>query len=389
MATDIQDLVAQNAPGMNDEDEQSQDTPDDSTTTAATSSNSAQTTSPSKQQQRNFVNEIEDLSNNKAYDQPGQPSHKTMLDAIQRAKDMYNENSTRADWSEVAEIIGRAAAKLGAATAGLHSNMDLSQLDMGKPIDWEARRAGYRQEYRNDADLAAKQYEIDRQTALDEGRATNSNYAKKEQFLQTALKQQNEQARENKYQSRLGEQDKRMELTDLAGQQRELQKKLQAVQTVANDQDLLTNADVGNKDNKKIQEKLSSVAAAGGIDTGALQKELEATDKPGKLWGTNPDPIARKQVMDNHVQEIKTMLDAINDRRQQLLGARGQATPVAPPTTNPPAANPDTGPASVQAGPAPEATNTPPPPKPGDIRDGHKYLGGNPADPKSWQQVGN
>jgi hypothetical protein len=58
----------------------------------------------------------------------------------------YKDRMTRSEWAEVAETIGHAMVRVGAAAYGLKKGVDLSKIDMQK-VDWEKPRSRRSEEY--------------------------------------------------------------------------------------------------------------------------------------------------------------------------------------------------------------------------------------------------
>jgi len=287
----------------------------------------------SQSEANQYLQELDELSKDPAYSRPDSPSRDALAQAMEKARELHEKQSTRNEWGQLAEKVGQAIIQYSAASAGLRSGaargQDMSNLNFGPGVDWESRQNRALKQYQIDLDRANEDYNRQRQEAGDEFSGRREAYGRREGYLQTALRearerdrlaaqQAEEAARERKLGERENKQDIRLELQDLSARERELTKQLQARQTLANQ--LQQEGDLSTKSSKKLQERYGQVAAQGDLDLNTLQQELSATDKPGTLWGTNPDEKARGAVLGDKVAEIRNMLDAVRARKQELLG---------------------------------------------------------------------
>jgi hypothetical protein len=280
-----------------------------------------------------YLQDLETLSADPRYNEPGSPARESLKQAMEKARELYQERASRNDWGEVAQTVGRALAQYGAARSGMRSGQDMSNLPMGRGIDFGSRGDRLLQEYRQDIANARDLDQLDRQAAQEARQTGQKEYGRKEDYLKTALSiargREEEQARlareragDARSDSRESLADKRLQLQDIREQEKLLQKQLQARQQLVNE--LGREEDLSPRSAKKLQEKYGQLAAQGDVDLNQLQAELVSTDKPGRLWGTNPDPEARKKKLADKVEEIKALLAETRKAREQLLG------PVAP-----------------------------------------------------------
>ena len=114
-------------------------------------------------------------------------SKQTLQDAIDKANELYQQKSDRNDWLEVAQTLGRAATQYAAARAGQHNRMDLTGIDMGKPIDYEARTERALKERGLSVGEAEKQAELSRQEAQDKNAAAKENFLQNYDVAKTRL----------------------------------------------------------------------------------------------------------------------------------------------------------------------------------------------------------
>lgn len=320
--------------GTDDDDLEDTDSNDDAATVAPSTVQNKYGNAPvSKQEAGTYVQQLAQLAKDPAFNRPNAPSSDALKQALAQAKQMYQEQTTKNDWGQVAEMVGHAVAQAGAARAGLHSNspwgQDNSNLNFGPGVDWEGRNNRAMQGYRQDVSNAMDIDKLDRDEYAARSGDTKEQYGRNERYLDTALSDARardriaaEQARyanqSGRFEARQNMQDKKLELSDLSKQEQDVQKQLQAQQTLSNQ--MSQESDLGPKASKKLQEKYGPLAATAGIDLNELQDDISKVPQvPGKLWGTNPDPQAASKAIQNRMDVTKSLLDGLHARKQQLL----------------------------------------------------------------------
>jgi hypothetical protein len=119
----------------------------------------------------------------------------------QELEQEYKNKMLPSQWAEVAETLGQALTKFGAAQSGLKSGVDLSKVDMQK-TDWEKPRSRYAEEYLTKLKLlydkkaqesrAAQEVEQEKMRQAGRAKETSVGDAEKlaEQKKQNAIKNQ-------------------------------------------------------------------------------------------------------------------------------------------------------------------------------------------------------
>jgi hypothetical protein len=116
--------------------------------------------------------------------------------------------------------------------------------------------------------------------------------------------------------------------------------------------------------------------------------------------GDDPLTILRKyaeirQIVDRSVQTVKAS-PGVSDEQKKLLDSIATQAEKAVPWTvkdinalqfNPSDEKVMDFARKVGTGGKAQATSSPPPPKPGEVQEGHRFKGGDPADPNNWEKV--
>lgn len=314
----------------------------------------ADNTKVNKKQSADYLRELEGLSKDPQYSRPDSPETDALAEAMNRARELHQKQSTRNDWGQVAEMISRSLTKYGAAQAGAKHGVDVvSKLDYGPGVNWESRQNRAMDQYKQSVGEADAAHRRDRQTADDLGGRRKEDFGRQEGYLQTALRdaQQKERAeidaareearlrqslgredaRAKKDDERSNLQERKMELAENNRELKDLAKQQQAQATLANQ--LLQEKDLGTKSRKKLEEKYGALAATAGEDLSSLQARVDATDKKGFLWNSQ-DPEARRQVLfgeGSRATTLKQEIDALRERNRQLLSGGRQTQEQAPP----------------------------------------------------------
>lgn len=325
-----------------------------------------------------YVQGLKKLSD-KAQQSPLVPpeTKQSLQDAMNSAKELYQQQANRNDWLEVAQTLGRAVAQFGAAQSGMRSGRDMSGLNFGPGINYEGRNQRALAEYRQGVDNAKDLAGADKEKYREEATAQERGFNREEDYFKSGLGAARESehdkssnARQNKADKRQAQResdvDRKLEIADLNKQESSLQKQLRAAQSLAVD---LTNEDLSGKSEQKMQEKLGARAGEAGVSMQELRDIAEASKDKGIL-GTGilrgEDKTKKSELLQQKVVDpIKNMLDAIAARKKELISGGAQ---VAQPRKE-----------------DKQKEETASAPKPGDIVDGYEFLGKDPADPKNWK----
>lgn len=279
------------------------------------------------------------------------PTRNALQQAIDKAEANYEKRTTRNDWLEVAQMLGRAVAQYGAARQGVNTGRNMSGLEFMPGIDYNARNDRTFRDYQAQLRNAQTLDDAERRARAEDRENELFNLRdKKETRLETERTKKADE-REARADKREEIANRRIELQELNNEEKSLAGQLKARQALVNQ--IQQEDDLTSSSAKKLQEKYGMLAAQGDMDLATLQSELAAATKPGRIWGTNPDPEKQATILQSKVEELRNLLDAVRARKKQIVGG-----------------------GSAPAG-----------PKPGDIVDGYEFLGGNPADQKNWKQV--
>lgn len=301
--------------------------------------------------------------------------------ALDRADAAYKQKTDRNDWLEIAQNLSNAITRFGASQAGLRNNQDVSNIPLGAGINYEARNSRAMNEYLqeqkkaelldaqvrrgNVAESAASSADYSRQLsplkegaqlagkAESEGRITQrqKELTGERQGNREELESGKEQLRKTGMQSRsLGDQLRR--------EQSSYDKEKQTADKVIGELPTLLQADDTGKEAAKLKAKYGDKLP--GEDWAGLQDRLAKATKPGTFFGTNPDPEARKKILDDEAQAIRdklqthqSLIETLQQKRDALLS--GESAPDSSLKT----ASPSQAPASAPAAPAaPQADKT-------------------------------
>ncbi len=83
----------------------------------------------------------------------------TLLARLRKAEETRGEERKRADVGQVAEMVGRSLAQIGAAQQGMKAGVDMSGVGQAKGIDWAARRAEIADDYKTELASISKERE--------------------------------------------------------------------------------------------------------------------------------------------------------------------------------------------------------------------------------------
>lgn len=258
----------------------------------------------------------------------------TLKEALDRAQDLHSQNATRNEWLEVAQKLGDAVTRYGAARAGLASGVDMSKIDTGANVDYGARTDRSFRQFESSAKRAGDVADRTRQSWADTEAARKENYDNKEQFLkqglhyssqkeESDLRYKNDAAREARgeksAQAREDNALRGLTAKDLDSQEKDLNNQLVARQALVNQ---IEQEDLKGSDKDKLESKYGKLAGDARINLSALNAELAAATKKGDFWGTNPDEEKQKSILAGKVNEIKDLLSGIRAQKKALLSGR-------------------------------------------------------------------
>lgn len=322
---------------------------------------------------------------------------------LQQAKDLYKDQTNRNDWAEVAQTIGKAAAQFGASASNLGGRHDVSGLQI-PGINYENRNERALREYQTNVGELENERRSAHEQALENLRQGELGYEQQYKPLSEALKTAQERAgiQQRGYQEGQLEQPRlqaaeayRESQRDLmmgkfnqteadkqaraqgqanAAQQKPLQDQAVAASTAAS---LYDNYDKLDKKGKAAADtKAAQLLGKAGLSPAEMddidKKASEGSGILGMFQSPDPKKKAALIMQNEHVQSLMQGLDQLRQQRASNASQVGNMNrgSTAGGNTQQPAAQPQA------AG-----------PKPGDIEGGHRFLGGNPADPKNWEVV--
>lgn len=305
---------------------------------AATSGNPNEPLIP--QQAKKYLDSLEGLKNQYA---PSAPEHtqRTLSEAIERASDLYQNQASKNEWLEVAQILGRAGAQFAAAQSGMaHGGQyghNMAALDPGAGIDYNARTdraARDRAQSVNEAkDLATS----DRQSTEDLNKSDQFKYGAAKDYahegLSTVMKARADQVVERGQDRRAAQalqadmdKDARhtadTTLQDLKIQQATAQKKLDRAMTMSNQ--ILAEDEIDGKTVKKFNASNPGIAGDAGINLSDVSSDIDKAQDKFHFWNTDEKKAAAKKVLMDYIRPLKDDVDRIAQQKQSL--SRGGKT---------------------------------------------------------------
>lgn len=321
----------------------------------------AQTLADTLQKSRSYVDKLEDIANDPQYARGAPPeTQSTLQQAIADAKDLYERRASQNEWLEVAQNLGRAVTQFGAAQAGLHTGgrgANMANIDMGQPVDYNARTERAFREYQQDIKNAENSAGAERQSWLDSAAQKKDEYDKlagaykegasvydtQARTLAGELAANARAARAEKAQSaREARQLRQMNAQELDRQEKSLVEQIRNGQELANE--LQSEGDLSSKSADKLKEKYGAVAAKAGVDLPAAMQQYSAnapTRKreifgmgiPGTSTTDTANPQNKQSLYDAlGLTDKLQQLQDVRAKKQKLL-AGGQSTTSAAPTT--------------------------------------------------------
>lgn len=302
------------------------------------------------QKSRKNVEALEGLANDPDYaSKAPQGSQASLKQAISDARDLYTRKANQNDWLDVAQTLGRAVAQFAGAQRGLSSGnsrygTNMSNLDMGAPIDYNARSARAMQEYQQDIKNAKEANDIDRQQYLDDASEKKAEYdrlsgAYKEgasvydaqgRTIAGELSANARANRANKAQSdRDDRQLRQMNASDLDKQAKTLADQIRSGQELANN--LGQEEDLNTKDADKLKAKYGALAGKAGVDLPSAMEQYQANAPkrnreifgvgiPGTETTDTKNPQTRQSLFDAlGISDKMQQLQDIRDKKAKLL----------------------------------------------------------------------
>lgn len=314
------------------------------------------------QKSRKNVEALEQLSNDPKYAQGVPPDTRASLQqAINQAKELYNQQSTKNDWLEVAQTLGRAVTQFGAARAGQRSGADMSNLNMGPTIDYNARNERAFRDYTQSAKQAGEMSDLERQRYQEAEKAKQEEYGRKsgafkegaqvydtqaktmaselganarnQRFLSAEDRKRDEADRRAKFQA------DQMEVKDLGQENKSIEDRIKAKKELATN--LQMEGDLSKKGLDKLQEKYGQLAGRAGVDLTEVQQkyEKEVPKAPRTLFGHNipftekpveseaPKTLARALGLEEDIQKLQSNRSRQKDLIRGLQGGQAASQP--------------------------------------------------------------
>lgn len=292
--------------------------------------------------------------------QTAEPADLTALDqAEQDAEMLYRDRASRAEWLSVAERVGNSLVRLGAAQKGLQTGVDMSHLQLDKPLDWEGKIDRYGREYDRDLGVIGKQKGQARQGVADKQKQFDTDYDvtmdklkpeldfskyKYGQEYDTHQAGLRDSAAFSRQEASLAAQEARADKRDAVRQTREgdlidkdlrnkkydnLQKQLKVAQQEAGNTaalvDILGKADdLSEGSLRKLEEKSPGILAKAGVTPEELALVEKNAEVPGRLYGTNVDEGKRKAGLDALVKAKRDEITNLRQALDSLLQGQGQ-----------------------------------------------------------------
>lgn len=320
---------------------------------------------------KEIVNEMDRVAADPRFEKEAPPETKTALaEAMNRAEQLYSEQATRNEWLELAQTLGNAFARYGAAKAGVASGQgrnaqpyDMSNMNLGPGIDYSKRTDRAHQEYsqriRNLANLADREESDYKSREAAKKAEFNTTMFPLEQALRTGEHDQSLRARK---------QATTADDTDRKG--RDDYNRAAAV--IANDEkDSETEAAYHQKQLDSAEEIVDKIVAGDEVDSKTMKAWLKKDPRLAKLkeeydaedvFGRDDDIDAEKQeaIKEKYLAPYSKNLNEALDKLKQTRETRrklaaGQVTPQAAltpaptPSTQPPGAPPAGGPVRMVA----------------------------------------
>lgn len=286
----------------------------------------------------------------------------------QEAQRLYNERADRAEWLSLADRIGNALVRYGAAQSGLKSGVDMTQINYGPGYDQKAAQERAARDYEMTLgslgrkrgalkDLsAAEQAKLDREARAAEvpyetekyllGQHTDT-YQQRlrddEAFRRRQAELETQAARDRAREEREAKRtetaaDKQLQAQRYGDLQKELKQArdeeaaaAQAAQVLASQKDL------GKKSAEKVMTSYPGIMAKAGITPEQMSSIQERATEKGWIWDSI-DEKKRQQLIQEEIikpkqEQVKNLRQALDSLLQKK--EPGAAAPMESPVTSP------------------------------------------------------
>ncbi len=291
-------------------------------------------------------------------------------DKIQQAKDaaqkQFEETKDTNQWLQVAETIGQALVQLGAGAYGLKHNIDMSGLRFNK-TDWSKNIDRAERELDRKLGLAAEEErKLGKvETALERKLAEDTNFRKRA-ILQNFMAEQQAYKEQTIQAQRLAELAKREEKLMSGAEKekrRDAKKELASIIRKQEQKIKILDKAYGEAQAVKEGEKNSSLEKVSKIlggEHGAMFREDVKTPVSIfgiELWKSSDSEEAPK-VVKGYLDQAKAALQELKQKARGVLIEKEENKQTPPPSL-----------------------------KPGEVRNGYRFKGGNPSDQSNWEKV--
>lgn len=304
--------------------------------------------------------------------------YSAMKDAEDQAQKLYEERADRSEWLSLAEKIGNAVTRIGAAHSGNQIGADMSKIDYGPGIDWEGRNQRYGRDLDRSLSKSARDREsTDRQQTLKQKLADQSfedqrqglekeydfkknKYGQETDTYQQALRdrdtfkrqEQSLQSQEARAESRARAADERdakrsqssgdaaefkAQVADLQSQLKEATSDAESASQAA--QILSSQKDLSKKGGEKLMANYPQVMAKAGITPEQMASIQEGATEKGMIWDSVNEKTRQKLIQEQLITPKQEKIRSIRQALDNLL-KRGDGQQVAPGQEAPPPSGP-------------------------------------------------
>lgn len=278
--------------------------------------------------------------------------------AEDEARQLYQDRAERSEWLSLADRIGTALTRYGAARAGMNTGVDMSGINYGPGYDADKASDRAARDYSMELERIGRQRgsalkqqgeefglgekaleSLNREKSLEASdRRAAANQASTDRRQANSLTQQAKLAgdREQKdrdFRKQMNEEaDKKADIKDLEGQQKAADKQYQAKKQLFNQ--MLTDSDLGRKDREKLQAQYGKLAAEADVDLDDIKRRLGAEETRPRILGGRSgeeDVKAKKTILSAELLKSKNLLDQIVESKKKRLGNQAASESAPPP----------------------------------------------------------